>query len=336
LVTTDVGVTFLSFAWDAVPAATGYDVVLTKVSTNTIVYSSNNTPATTVTIPSLEAGTLYRIDVLGVCANGQKGNVSSLVEETNDFVIDELVCQYNGSSSSQVNHFALFPASTNEEISTYYKVIGPKSLTTKFEMISLSGSPLGLVHMRHGNAENKLQILSNSFENALNQNQAGWVTSNQFAYVVSSEGQPSESAVLQLNITLASNNWYYLDWVVQNNSGYKVVQLNPSGMGVINNPKNELQSQDEINGIEERDESISESTPFAIWPNPFNDLLYIQGATPANVQLFDINGKLMYQYNMDTTETNTTIPTADLAKGVYLVRYETADSVKTIKVVKTN
>ena len=143
-----------------------------------------------------------------------------------------------------------------------------------------------------------------------------YVASNNPGFISLTDANP----VLNFSI-VKENGSYYLDWTELNGSGFQILEAKDSG------------GKDRSN---DQTESLSTDIPFSIRPNPFNDLLYLQGSTPANVQLLDINGKLVYQYTMDTTETNITIPTADLAKGVYLVRYETADSVKTIKVVKTN
>jgi hypothetical protein len=336
LVSTAVGATYLSFAWGAVSGASGYDIELTKVSTNTLVYSQSNFSPTAVSISSLEAGTLYRMDVWPRCNASQvRGGNASMNKTTDDFILDDLVSGYYGIPVQQ-NPYELFPSLLNQNKNVYFRIEGPGNnpVIDQFTMQNLYQSMPGRVHLVHLNSNNTLQIVNHD---CIGPSATSFISSSQFAYVTFSGPEACSNKVLTIQIYHANGNCY-LSWNEENSSGYKIKILTTpkNGMGIINNPKNKLQSQDEINGIEERNESITDSTPFAIWPNPFNDLLYIQGSTPAHVQLFDINGKLIYQYTMDTTETNTTIPTADLAKGVYLIRYETADSVKTIKVVKTN
>ncbi len=315
LVATNVGVTDLSFAWDAVSGASGYDVELTKVSTNTVVFSGNNLAPTNITISSLEPGTEYRIDVWSICNATERGGLSLRSETTHNFIIDEIANNYNGTQWTPGNHFPLFPIQPGlGSPDRYFKVQNDKKASI-FLVKNVDQQINGGVHVHHQNYSNSIQFLNHNSANPLDA-LGNYLASNNPALISLMDA----NNVLNFSI-VKENGYYYLDWAVLNGSDFQILQVaNSGGIGDTN----------------DRTESLSTDIPFSIRPNPFNDLLYLQGSTPANVQLLDINGKLVYQYTMDTTETNITIPTADLAKGVYLVRYETADSVKTIKVVKTN
>lgn len=333
LAVTNVGATDLSFSWDGVVGAYGFKVELTKVSTNTLVFSTTS-PAQpqTLTISSLEPGTEYRLDVWSMCSETERGGLSSIAETTHNFIIEELAGNYNGTQFIPGNAFPLFPIQpSNSSIRGLQFKIQNSTFESKFGVTNEIQALNGGVHVKHHNGGSNIQFVNHQYDNA--QDAGGFIPSDNPGYVLL---KGVKKPVLEYQI-IPENGWYYLYWSQLNNSGFSILQIsNPVGMGVINNPNNELQNQEEIDSVEERTESRSSDTPCSIWPNPFTDLLTIQGPTPANVQLLDINSKLIYQYSMNTTETNITIPTADLAKGVYLVRYETADSVKTIKVVKTN
>jgi hypothetical protein len=333
LAVTNVGATDLSFSWDGVVGAYAYKVELTKVSTNTVVYSYTGLPQSyTSTISSLEPGTEYRFDIWSMCSATETGGLSSISETTHNFIIDELLTNYNGTQLIPGNPFPLFPIQSNVVRPLQFKIKN-KEFESKFGVNNQIQAINGGVHVKHHNGGSNIQFVNHQYDNA--QDAGGSIPSDNPGYVLL-KNATTTNPVLEYRI-IAQNGWYYLDWSQLNNSGFSILQIsNPVGMGVVNNPNNTLQNQEEINRVEERTESRSTDTPCSIRPNPFTDLLTVQGSTPANVQLLDINGKLIYQYSMDTTETNITIPTADLAKGVYLVRYETADSVKTIKVVKTN
>jgi hypothetical protein len=267
-----------------------------------------------------------------MCSATEQGGLSSIAETTHNFILDEIAANYNGTQLIPGNAFPLFPIQpSNSSIRGLQFKIQNSTFESKFGVTNEIQALNGGVHVKHHNGGSNIQFVNHQYDNA--QDAGGFIPSDNPGYVLL---KSVKKPVLEYQI-IPENGWYYLYWSQLNNSGFSILQIsNPVGMGVINNPNNELQNQEEINGVEERTKSSSTDTPCTIRPNPFTDLLTVQGSTPSNVQLLDINGKLIYQHTMDTSETQITIPTADLVKGVYLVRYETANSVKTIKVVKTN
>jgi Secretion system C-terminal sorting domain/Fibronectin type III domain len=317
LVATNVGATNLSFAWDAVSGASGYDVELTKVSTNTVVFSGNNLAPTNITISSLEPGTEYRIDVWSKCNATERGGLSLKSETTHNFIIDEVTTNYNGTQWTPGYHFQLFPIQPGLGSPDRYFKVKKSNVESIFLVKNVDQQINGGVHVYHKNSLNVIHLVNHNLDSP-----TGAPGNYIFSFNPGNVILKTTNETIVLNFSVVKENgYYYLDWTVLNGSDFQILEATDSV---------------DKGGSKDRTESLSTDIPFSIRPNPFNDLLYLQGSTPANVQLLDINGKLVYQYTMDTTETNITIPTADLAKGVYLVRYETADSVKTIKVVKTN
>jgi hypothetical protein len=267
-----------------------------------------------------------------MCSATEQGGLSSIAETTYNFIIEELAGNYNGTQFSPGNPFQLFPIHSSNSVRDLQFKIKNSKFESKFGINNRIQAVNGGVYVKHNNGGSNIQFVNHQYDNPQDAPDS-FVPSNNPGYVLL---QGTANPVLEYQI-IPENGWYYLYWSQLNNSGFSILKMsNPVGMGVINNPNNELQNQEEINGVEERTKSSSTDTPCTIRPNPFTDLLTVQGSTPSNVQLLDINGKLIYQHTMDTSETQITIPTADLVKGVYLVRYETANSVKTIKVVKTN
>lgn len=74
----------------------------------------------------------------------------------------------------------------------------------------------------------------------------------------------------------------------------------------------------------------------SIYPNPANDFVNVQwtGASPEMVELRDLSGKLVYSLNTANVSGSTlTIPTGELASGVYVMHYVTANQAQTKKLV---
>ena len=84
--------------------------------------------------------------------------------------------------------------------------------------------------------------------------------------------------------------------------------------------------------------SIAENSidEFNMYPNPANDIVNVQwvGSNPEVLELRDLSGKLVYSLNTANISGSTiTINTADLASGVYVMHYVTANEAQTKKLV---
>jgi hypothetical protein len=76
-------------------------------------------------------------------------------------------------------------------------------------------------------------------------------------------------------------------------------------------------------------------------PNPFTNEINLtfterpETAEPVAIELFDLQGKLHLQQYFNSSSDNLSLPTQDLPLGMYFLRARVGDTVKTIKVVKT-
>jgi hypothetical protein len=91
-------------------------------------------------------------------------------------------------------------------------------------------------------------------------------------------------------------------------------------------------------------DDISLANEITVAPNPFNDEfnLIIPGIEEmdqsVSIQLFDMNGKICHAQELAprTTSDVIRIPSSDLPTGIYFLRARVGDTVKTIKVMKSN
>lgn len=90
--------------------------------------------------------------------------------------------------------------------------------------------------------------------------------------------------------------------------------------------------------LEHTSNSAQQST-LVISPNPFDDHLqaYWTGEVPDQIILMDIQGKIVQQWNFgeQTTSSNLSINTQDLAKGLYLLKVKYPEKSQTFKVIKS-
>jgi hypothetical protein len=70
-----------------------------------------------------------------------------------------------------------------------------------------------------------------------------------------------------------------------------------------------------------------------IYPNPFNDVIMIQGCDDGcEVKIFSATGSLLKTIN--TEQTNYEISTSDLPQGVYMIQLKKEDQISVHKLVK--
>lgn len=94
------------------------------------------------------------------------------------------------------------------------------------------------------------------------------------------------------------------------------------------------------------DSTLSIETPLVdasqinVFPNPVIDIIQInykqQDANNYAAQLFDINGKQVFNLNKNTQNQTTTINIQNLSKGMYLLRVtdKSSNYIKTFKIIK--
>ena len=68
-----------------------------------------------------------------------------------------------------------------------------------------------------------------------------------------------------------------------------------------------------------------------VFPNPVNNHLTIEVKMAAFVQIFNVNGQLIQNLNINSSEQ---INTENWAKGIYFVQVQTDDDVRSFKILK--
>ena len=88
------------------------------------------------------------------------------------------------------------------------------------------------------------------------------------------------------------------------------------------------------------DNRIAEDISFALYPNPSSDFVQISstaiGSNSVSVQIFDLSGKVLHNYEGQLQEINTRLSTDSRAldKGIYFVKIEVAGQAFTEKFIK--
>ena len=80
------------------------------------------------------------------------------------------------------------------------------------------------------------------------------------------------------------------------------------------------------------DESASDYNVI-VFPNPANELLNVVSSEDATIQLFSVNGSLLFKSDNVVANEKLQINTANLADGVYLLQVSNDNFVSTKKVV---
>jgi peptidoglycan hydrolase-like protein with peptidoglycan-binding domain len=76
-----------------------------------------------------------------------------------------------------------------------------------------------------------------------------------------------------------------------------------------------------------------ESITSKIYPNPFKDNLTVESAeTMKNISIYSVNGQRIKDLTVNSTKAN--IGTSNFSKGIYMLKIETANGVKTMSIVK--
>ena len=76
-----------------------------------------------------------------------------------------------------------------------------------------------------------------------------------------------------------------------------------------------------------------ESTSLKTYPNPFNNNVAVESAEIIkNISIYSVNGQRIKDLTVNSAKAN--IATSDLSKGVYVLKVETGNGIKTMNVVK--
>jgi hypothetical protein len=75
-----------------------------------------------------------------------------------------------------------------------------------------------------------------------------------------------------------------------------------------------------------------DNAAIAIYPNPTDNILYVQAPENSFLMLVDINGKTLTQLTTESVETS--IDMSSYAQGVYMLQIQTGEAVKTRRIVR--
>jgi len=83
---------------------------------------------------------------------------------------------------------------------------------------------------------------------------------------------------------------------------------------------------------------LEENNLLSLYPNPVNDLLFInmqlEESHNLNVEIIDVNGKIVYQRSNLKSNTGESISLAHLQQGIYFCRIQNGETVLTKKIIK--
>ena len=141
----------------------------------------------------------------------------------------------------------------------------------------------------------------------------------------------------QLSSNYSNSNQWFLDGTLLLNDTLSSIDINANGNYTVcytnNNGCSACSDPFVITSLN----NISIQNKFVVYPNPFNELVYIKNANNSNqlinVALYDNAGKMIYLN--EEFNTSDEIKLADLAKGVYFLKIVEYDgNISYLKLVK--
>lgn len=332
LTVTDVTASSISIAWNPVAGASAYSVKFVEKATNTVVLNTTVT-ATNATATSLIAGTTYRFIVSAICPDGSRSGNESTGEAKTDFiVVDDIAVD--------------FPYITNQITGcpTTFSALAPVSMAV-VNTVTGEQTPFNLLKEDNFAANMNMQVLH---DNPTAKTGGNWLFTNQestfpsaaegyteanavLVYYSATPNTPSGivqngSIVLAFSVELVGSTLNQINFCIAQIAPNYAVYLKGGGQG---RPGPSKGSHAAFNN-----HAMSAS------PNPFKDELNIQleavADTNGALQLMDAQGRVLRTQTFEAGFRTLTIPTTDLAPGLYFVRMETSKGVSTLKVVRSN
>lgn len=361
--TTVVGPTTATFEWDVVAGSDGYYFELRNAANNQLLDSgplADESYVATVP-PNVDE---VNFTVWSVCPNGGGlGTGSSINVELGFVVIDDISAGYQGYRAvTPGNDFVIY--GPDEPHEAYFKVTGTvnnASVETLFKVLKVGPDNVGsngsddyTSHVHHENNGTRW-IFSNEdyiapgipkapFNLPLTSVEADWVN----VFYLTEPAAGSDLIKIEINKKTNGSGTSILHWTAtQNAEGLRVVRMTiPSGGGTSNKPANNSGSgisatPDKNKQLQtDSDNKVVATEGILISPNPFSDLLFLQRSSEqsaaGSVRVFDLSGREVLSQSFGDELPTMVLPTAALQPGMYVVRYETPDAVKTFKVFKAN
>lgn len=166
----------------------------------------------------------------------------------------------------------------------------------------------------------------------------GQLASNWFFQVLTKDLLPDDTMHVKLsfaavNITgLSFSSTFIAQSVIQNRPG---MSLEQSGT-LTNNAKSVTIDYINEKGWGVSVNNVNSNDFMSLYPNPATDVLNIDvkmlGSADAEIELIDLNGKVVYSAAGYNTASGFSINVADLNKGLYMVRIKNGDFISTAKI----
>ena len=323
--------TSIALSWSSVAGAVNYNVGTYVTATGAFV-SNTVVTTTNATITSLSPATCYTFYVSAGCGGGAfSPNKISGVDCT-DFVIDLITSGYEECAPTQQVFHGSVGASTNITINTGIVYAGvvtqtvppppANTLAAQKNIRFRIGSPTEL-RMHQVPAPQGVPELGNLVALACEPEADN-------AEEVSIKSCTPDLVHCKIKLGVENNGSYIMSISDQNTSREYSITVYRTGCsgGDGRTAKDDISLANEI----------------TVAPNPFNDEfnLIIPGIETldqsVSIQLFDMNGKICHAQELAprTTSDVIRIPSGDLPTGIYFLRARVGDTVKTIKVMKSN
>ncbi len=341
-----VGTNYITVAWSPVPGAAQYRMKVRDLTASVDV-SDQLVGSLVFTQNGLAEGHNYEFRIFPVCPSGEQSEAFARLEQST-IVIDLVLEASNFNSAPQFNchgGFSSNPVTCNFNYQTGYEFWLEVRHTTMNQRaryrarVESSGHvSIGLVSPVSGNYQllNALETRNEEGLSPLTQNDI--VPSSQV--FVNAWGGNACSLTMSVNGTTGTVT-------ASPTSNYEFWVLNPSqppsggggGGGGLGSLKPDGEETEAASSSPIEVYSRQALTGHTIVVNPFSStleaLLPAAAETPVTLQLFSLDGRMQMQQQFPVGITRCSLPTADLPKGMYLLRIENAGRWDAFKVIRT-
>ena len=295
---------------------------VTNSATNSVsVYNtSNNSPVSTISV----AGAPEEIEAIGDHIFAQigwyaSGNTISVIDTTTDNFLENIVLSEGGLNGIVSDDEYLYVLTTGSDFTHIYKI---------------NGETLDIVQ------DTRYTSVANAGKITIEDDILYFIGNGNYVY-----GLPTSLAGEPIEIlSVTDNSWstFYGFNVIENFvfSGDASGYVAPSQVTVydLTTGEQQLQFNTEIgvNGFYPNfgnlsvNENVTSIPELKIYPNPVEDVAYMEGVEVAKIRIFDIHGKLIKATNFN----GNALQLADLKTGLYIFVIETPNGTVTKKVLK--
>lgn len=323
LIVTGTTVSSVSVDWDDVPGAIGYLVTATNAVSGTVYYTAT-TGSSFDTATGLPSATSINVSVQAICPNGDPGEVSKVRAETDYIVIDDATVgiqlpDYMLNDDDEIKcPEQLTVLDQEEEVFTRFRIFN----------LGIAGQALKVGHF---NKPPRFEVEGMRYD-------SGWYFSNELGEMPYDGDQVWTQTVKVYHLTMPSESLgspVVAFRVI--NTDLLILRYDFSGcpepgryLVYAGCPPNDFGS---------RISSTTSPTTKGIQtsPNPFQDVLNVvlDDASASEVSLMDASGRVVRSQSVAEGTQTLSFETADLAPGLYLLRCQGPNTVKTTKVIKS-